>query len=142
MPPDHAFYLAPLSRPKENCRFKRTPLGHCKLAEVVPRLMKSAGILGYFTNHSLRATATTRLYDALVDEATIMERTGHRSTDGVRAYKRTSEKLKESSSNVLNQCEKKPKVEDSLKAVTPHLATIKTENTKPVLVQPTCTSKG
>ena len=61
--PDHAFYLAPLTRPKENCWFKRTPLGHCKLAEVVPRLMKSAGIPGYFTNHSLRATATTRLYD-------------------------------------------------------------------------------
>ena len=29
--PDHAFYLAPLVRPKENCWFKRTPLGHCEL---------------------------------------------------------------------------------------------------------------
>ena len=65
--------------------------------------MKNAGIPGYFTNHSLRATATTRLYDAQVDEATIMERTGHRSSDGVRAYKRSSEKLKELSSNVLNK---------------------------------------
>ena len=136
--PDHAFYLAPLVRPKENCWFKRTPLGHCKLAEVVSRLMKSAGVLGYFTNHSLRVTAATRVYDAQVDEATIMERTGHRSTDGVRAYKRASEKLKELSSNVLNQCEKKPKVEDSLK---PHLATTEPENMKPVLCQPGPTPK-
>ena len=40
-----------------------------------------------------------------------MERTGHRSTDGVRAYKRSSEKLKELSSNVLNRCEKKARSE-------------------------------
>ena len=66
--------------------------------------MKSASIPGYFTNHSLRATATTRLYDAQVDEATIMERTGHRSVKGVRAYKRSIDKLRELSSSVLN-CE-------------------------------------
>ena len=58
--------------------------------------MKTADIPGYFTNHSLRATATTRLYDAQIDEATIMEQTGHRSTDGVRAYKRSSEKRRNS----------------------------------------------
>ena len=51
--PDHAFYLALLQLPKENYWFKQTPLGHCKLAEVVSRLMKSAGVPGYFTNHSL-----------------------------------------------------------------------------------------
>ena len=39
------------------------------------------------------------LHDAQVDEATIMEQTSHRSTDGVRAYKRASEKLKELSAN-------------------------------------------
>ncbi len=31
-----------------------------------------------------------------------MSRTGHSSTDGVRAYKRTSNKLKEQTSDVLN----------------------------------------
>ena len=71
------------------------PLGHCKLAEVVPRLMRGASMPGCFTNHSLRVTAATRLYDAQVDEATIMERTGHRSVEGIRTYKRTSDKLKE-----------------------------------------------
>ena len=64
--------------------------------------MKSASIQGYFTNHSLCVTATTRLYDAQVDEATIMERTGHRSVEGIRTYKWASDKLKELSSNVLN----------------------------------------
>ena len=77
--------------------------------------MRSAGIPGYFTNHSLRVTAATRLYDARVDEDTIMQRTGHRSSQGVRMYKRETEKLKELSSNVLNQVQdhKKVKLDNS-----------------------------
>ena len=113
--PDHAFYLTPLVRPKEKCWFKKVPLGHNKLANVVPRLMKSAGIEGYFTNHSLRATVTTRLYEADVDEATIMERTGHQSVGGVRSYKRDSAKLNELASNVLNEC-KRAKIDDMSKS--------------------------
>ena len=49
----HSFYLTPLAKPKKDCWYKASPVGHGKLAEVVPRLMKSAGIEGYFTNHSL-----------------------------------------------------------------------------------------
>jgi len=113
--PDNAFYLTPLTSPKKDCWFKKTPLGHCKLSEVVLRLMRNAGIPGYFTNHSLCVTAATRLYEAQVDEATIMHRTGHRSTEGVRVYKRATEKLKELSSNVLNQMQvnKKAKLENN-----------------------------
>ena len=68
--------------------------------------MKSASISGYFTNHSLHVTTATRLYDSQVDEGTIMERTGHRSVEGIRTYKRTSDKLKVLSSNILN-CDNK-----------------------------------
>lgn len=103
--PDNAFYLTPLVKPKHECWYKKVPLGHCKLSQVVPTLMKSANIPGYFTNHSLRVTAATRLYDARVDEDTIMQRTGHRSSQGIRTYKRETEKLKMLSSNVLNQVE-------------------------------------
>ena len=89
--PKNVFYLTPIDNPKEvDCWYKTVPIGHNKLAEVVPRLMKDANIQGYYTNHSLRATATIRMYDAQLDEATIMSRTGHRSVDGVRAYKQTT----------------------------------------------------
>ena len=57
---------------------------------------------------------------------------------GIHIRPSASEKLKELSSNVLNQCERKPKVEDSLK---PHLATTEPENMKPVLCQPGPTPK-
>ena len=56
--------------------------------------------LGFYSNHSLRATCATRLYRAGVDEQLIMETTGHRSL-AVRRYKRTSEKqLKAVSSTI------------------------------------------
>ena len=51
--------------------------------------------LGFFTNYSLCTTAATRLFEARLDEQLIMLRTGHRSTAGVRSYKRTTSMLKE-----------------------------------------------
>ena len=40
------------------------PVGYSKLDATVARLCKSAGIIGYITNHSLCATIATRLYQA------------------------------------------------------------------------------
>ena len=68
--------------------------------------MKRTGMKCYFTNHSLRATATTRTYKADIDEATIMERTCHWSVNGVQSYKRESSKLNDVTSNVLNRCKR------------------------------------
>lgn len=55
-----------------------------------------------------------------VNEATIMEQTRHRSTDGVRAYRRSNKKLNELPSNVLDKI---AKIE-----VKPALVTTGTEN--------------
>ena len=107
--PDHALYLTPLKNPTSGCWFSRVPVGHNALSDTIPRLMREAKIDGYFTNHSLRSTCTTRLYDAQLDEASIMQRTGHRSVNG---YKRESEKLCELTSSILNRNQKKVKLED------------------------------
>ena len=74
------------------------------------RLCKVANIPGFRTNHSLRATAATRLYHSEIDEQLIKSVTGHKSSDGVRSYKRTSEDQFRRVSNVLQQggeCSKK-----------------------------------
>jgi hypothetical protein len=86
--------------------------------------MKEGGYQGYYTNHSLRVSTATRLFDKCVDEQLIMARTGHSSTDGVRAYKRTSVKLQELTSDVLNgnyeePSEKKPKLQSKIDENTP-----------------------
>ena len=69
---------------------------------MVKEMCSAAGIKGHKTNHSLRATAATRLFHAGIDEQLIMERTGHHSVDGVRSYKRTSQQQVKVLSDVLN----------------------------------------
>ena len=82
----------------------KAALGHNTLQNTVPQLMMSGNFTGYYTNHSLRVSAATWLFfNSGVDGQAIMSVTGHSSTDGVRAYKRMSEKLKELTSDVLNQ---------------------------------------
>lgn len=67
--PKDAFYLKPLKHPTDTCWYSSQPIGHCTLAGTVARLCKAAGIQGYKTNHSLRATTATRLYQASIDAA-------------------------------------------------------------------------
>ena len=100
--PKDAFYLQPLKNPSPGCWFSNKPIGYNKLDGTVARLCKLAGIPGYRTNHSLRATTATRLYQAGVDEQLVMERTGHQSLEGVRSYKRTSTAQQESISDILS----------------------------------------
>ena len=71
----------------------------------VSRLCKSAGIGGYKTNHSLRVTAATRLYQAgvMFHRQLIMKRTGHRSIEGVRVYKRASDDQEQVVSAILQR---------------------------------------
>ena len=88
--PKNAFYFQPLKKPSADVWFSNRPIGHNTLDQTVARLCSMAGITGFRTNHSLRSTTATRLYQAGVDEQLIMETTGHRSLEGVRSYKRTS----------------------------------------------------
>ena len=100
--PKDVFHLQPLVKPSARCWFSNKPIGYNKLDGTVARLCKNAGIPGYRTNHSLRATTATRLYQAGVDEQLVMERTGHQSLEGVRSYKRTSTDQQETMSDILN----------------------------------------
>ncbi len=112
--------LKPLQNPKGNIWYSGQPVGHNKLSSTVGRLCEQAGIEGFFTNHSLRTSAATRLCDAGVDEQLIMLRTGHRSTAGVRSYKRATEALKKQTSRVLNDCSnlKKPRLDEPVESKT------------------------
>ena len=79
--PDIASYLKPLEKPKPDCWYTRTPVGHNMLSQTVSRLFEEA--TGHFTKTSLRVTAATRMFDAGIDKQLIMLRTGHSSSVGV-----------------------------------------------------------
>ncbi|CAC5358886.1 unnamed protein product [Mytilus coruscus] len=95
-----ALYLRPLKIPNGNIWYADQPIGRHSLANIVASICQEAGIGGYHTNHSLRASAATRMYDAGVDEQLICEVTGHRS-NAVRNYKRTNEKQKRKINSVI-----------------------------------------
>ena len=99
--------------------FTSKPIGHNVLNQTVARLCSEAAIGGYRTNHSLHAT---RLYQAGVDEQLIMERTGHRSLEGVRSYKHTSEGQREAASDILhsNPAELLPHAQSQALGTTTH----------------------
>ena len=97
-----SFYLTPLQKLKSDHRYSKVPVGHNTLSQTVGRLCKQAGIHGFKTNHSLRVTSATRLFQNGVDEQIIMSHTGHRSVDGVRCYKHVSEEQKKTVSGILN----------------------------------------
>ncbi len=80
--------------------FSRQPLGQHLLETFIPGLLAEAGLCGYYTLHSLRATCATRLYRQGFDEQVIMEVTGHSSL-AVREYKRTSEEMRKDASLTL-----------------------------------------
>lgn len=105
--PPNAFYLRPLQKPKGNVWYYKIAAGREKLGNVVAKIMKSAKFEGYYTNHSLRRTCATRMYDKGIPEQLIQETTGHRSSDGVRAYKRTSSSAKRKASEIVQGCPKK-----------------------------------
>ena len=92
--PPNGLYITPLPKPKGKVWYSKVPMEHNTLGKIISEMMKEAGFEGHYTNHSLCLNSATRLFDAEVDEQLIMMRTGHSSTDGVRAYKRTSDKLR------------------------------------------------
>ena len=111
---DHdAFYQTPISKPKGNVWYKTIPIGIKSLRSTVSKLCQKGDIDGYKTNHSLRVTAATRLFHEGIDEQLVMERTGQRSIDGVRTYKRTCSEQHAKLSDVLHgsssSATKKPK---------------------------------
>ncbi len=115
--PKDAFYLKPLKCPKGAVWYQRSAIGHNILSKMVSQTMAKSGIEGRYSNHSLRSTATSRLFHAGLDEQLIMLRTGHSSTKGVRTYKRANEQQLEETSNILNNKKYKPSDKENVPPV-------------------------
>ena len=102
--PNSRFYLRPLPFTPTGSRswFWNSPLGTKKIQTMVKDMMQEASIPGNFTNHSLRATGTTTLFDAGVPEALIQKRSGHKSTKALRVYERVTPEQDQAVSRILH----------------------------------------
>ncbi len=89
-----ALYKYPLAPKKlwASTWYTDKPVGVNALKKIMSNLAKEAGLVGHYSNYSLRASAATRMYQSGVEEQVIKEITGYKS-DSVSLYKRTSEEL-------------------------------------------------
>ena len=85
------FYLRPLLQtPHSGPWYARAKVGVNTLKKILPELSKEAAVGVHYTNHSLRATAITRMYEGGVPENLISEKSGHKSIKALRSYESTS----------------------------------------------------
>ncbi len=94
------FYLRPLANPKSPIWYSCQLLGKESLSKIIKNVCLHAGINGRRSNHSLRATLATRLYQKGVEEQQIKDITRHHSIV-VRNYKRTSAEQNLAISNLV-----------------------------------------
>ena len=64
--------------PRPECWYQSNAVGHNSLTATVKKIIDQLGISGYYTNHSLRRTCVTRLYQSGAEEYEIMKVSGHR----------------------------------------------------------------
>ena len=94
-------YMRPKLRYNPKVWYCDQPYGTNKVSSTVKKLCTKAGLKGKFTNHSLRATSASRMYQSDVPEQVIKEVTGHRS-DCVRIYKKTTDDIRENASRKIS----------------------------------------
>ena len=94
------FYLRPLESSPRNPWYYASPVGEHKLGKMVKEMFSEVGVSGK-TNHSLRATGASALFQANVAEKIIQERTGHRSVKALGLYERTTEQQHHQVSSIL-----------------------------------------
>ena len=76
------FYLKPLKHvPSEADApwFSSVPIGRNKLNGLLKEMCAEAGIMGNFSNHSLRAYGATTLFQSSISKKLIQQRTGHQT---------------------------------------------------------------
>lgn len=103
-------------------------MGVNSLKMMMPRVSELAGLHNCYTNHSLRATAATRLFASGIPEKVIAEFTGHKSSKTLQVYEQTTgEQVKKAELAISNQEESMlaAKVPDKEPHVQPDLYKVK-----------------
>ena len=94
------FYLRSLEKYIPAQWYGEQVVGLCSIRKIMSSLCKRAGIEGFFTNHSLRCSGTTRLFQAGIERKLIKEWTGHVS-DAVDANQVTSDEQRQKLSELI-----------------------------------------
>lgn len=80
-------FCQPIRNPNGYRWFSKMRLGLHSCQKMLKTMAQESGLSGRITNHTLRKTTVTRLFSENVDDKVIRSITGHRSRDGLDAYK-------------------------------------------------------
>uniref|UniRef100_A0A1X7VXN6 ZMYM2-like/QRICH1 C-terminal domain-containing protein n=1 Tax=Amphimedon queenslandica TaxID=400682 RepID=A0A1X7VXN6_AMPQE len=103
-PDADAFYLRPLDQlqSRDKAWFYARAIGHNTLKGLLKYMCIEVVLCSNGkSNHSLKATAATRMLDAGLPEKIIMDRTGHHCLDGLKPYSRMIDRQQQLVSTVL-----------------------------------------
>ena len=95
------FYLRSLAHTTPAQWYSIRVMGIHTIQKTVSQMLKDAKLDGYFTNHSLRRSSTTCLFQAGVNRKIVKEFTGHRS-DAIDKYQITSDTQCEQLSKIIS----------------------------------------
>ena len=94
------FYLQSKQKVNPVQWYAEQVVGSQTLSKVVKKLLSDAKIDGYFTNHSLRRSVPTHLFQAGVERKLVKEVTGHRS-DALDCYQITTNDQRRNISSII-----------------------------------------
>lgn len=86
-------YMRPRSTFPLEPAYCRQRVGINTIKKFVAEITTALGDDSGYTNHCLRATSVSRMYNAGIPEKMISEKSGHRSIEGLCAYEHTSDEL-------------------------------------------------
>ena len=84
------FYLAVIKNPRANKPdspwYKKSLMGYHRIDQMMPRMAQAAGLSGHKTNHSVRRTMCTQLFQAGVAPNMIAQLSGHKNLQSINNY--------------------------------------------------------
>ena len=96
------FYCRPLDQyESRGLWYSQQPRGKHYLGNLVKSMFTKSGAGSEYSNHSLRASGASELFQAEVPERVIQGITGHRSIKALRQYEKVSDVQKKAACNIL-----------------------------------------
>lgn len=95
------FYCRSIQKYHDGYWYSPQARGKNYLSYMVKAMCREAGIEGDFSNHSLRASGATELFQSGVPERVIQDFTGHRSVKALRQYEQVAGVQKRAATNIL-----------------------------------------
>ncbi len=88
---NNAFFLTVNYRHKsDKVWYSDMPMGPTRIGEIMGRIATRGGLVGHYTNHSVRRTMCTQLYQKGVNPILIAQLSGHKNINSLSRYTTTS----------------------------------------------------